>query len=264
MTSETLITRGSDWIEWLDATGFTNAKQTTSTVSPTSLNITLTNAPKDLKLEHKFAQSVLWRTRPVELKQVHTKTLTENDLQRPTETPYTVEGLLQDPTDRYLPRIFFLQAGNRNGHQIALYRSPMNCQFRSAGGILGTLHFANGTIASWAIILVTVTPHLGSPLDFTAQADIHGEFRLPMDRLPALHKDTPAQTYTAIMKIKATPPSLNLLPTNPDTLPLVKIANGKNNTPVDQFGDTLNFAIKPGEIMKIASPEHPFIVIQSI
>ena len=203
MILETLVAHGSDFIEWIEGSGFTGAPL--RRIPPARLVIAFSKAPRDLHLEHKPAVTALWRKRPAELLTVVPGRAGEADLAPPKQAVYTLEGTLLDATGQCLPRRFKLDCGSATGHRIALYRSPLGSRYGSAGGLFGRVGFDGGKPAPWSIVIAKVSPPLGAPLEFTAQADAHGEFILPLDRIPAIGVDAIAKTYPATLRILASP-----------------------------------------------------------
>ncbi len=261
MIAETLIIHGGDLIEWRESSGFINKQP--QRVAPTALTIKFSKAPQGLHIYHKANGTLLWHKNSAGPSTVVAGTATEADKTALPTATYAIKGSVSDPAGRYLPRTFVFTLGNTSEHKIALYHSPLGARFSKAGGIYGQLGFDDGIIAAWALIQLTVTPSLGAPLKFIAQADIHGEFSLPLDRLPALTKDAPSPTYAAKMEIKALHSASPESPLDPDTLALVDVAKGKTGNGKSQFVKTLDLAIAPGTVAKVVSPDHTLIVLKS-
>ena len=60
MILETVIAHGSDFIEWLDASGYAGAG--TRRIAPARLHVELTRAPRNLRLCHKPRATALLRS----------------------------------------------------------------------------------------------------------------------------------------------------------------------------------------------------------
>jgi len=261
MIAETLVIHGGDLIEWRESSGFVD--QPPRRIAPTALAISFSKAPQSMRIYHKANGTLLWHKNSAGPSKVVAGEATEEDKTPHPVNTYAIEGNVSDPTGHYLPRTFAFTLGNTGEHKIALYRSPMGARFSKSGGIYGRVVFEDGALAAWALIQLTVTPSLGAPLKFVAQTDPHGEFRLPLDRLPALTKDAPAPTYAATLEVKASTSSTPESLLDPDTLSIINVAKGKTGNGKSQFANAFNLAIAPGTVAKITSPEHALIVLKS-
>jgi len=251
MIFETLVLHASDFIEWLDASGSQGSVR--RVVAAQTLEIRLLQAPRDLELIHKTSGTALWRRTPAELRRVLAGEAPPADLVPPAEALFPITGEVRDPEGRFLPRHFAIDAGRRAGHRLRLFRSSHGTRFGRAGGLTGRTALDDGTPVPWALLALRVTPPLADPIEFVAQSDVHGEFRLSLERLPALTKDAPADTYPARVKVRAAAQG-----TDPDTLPaaLVRTTGG---TP---FMTELAVDIAPGRIATLASPGRDALVLR--
>lgn len=261
MTAETLIIHGGDLVEWREASGYIGKSQ--SRITPERLQIEFSKAPKALRVYHKTHGTLLWHKNSAGPSKVITTEVAEADLIAEVANTYEIEGSVSDPSGHYLPRTFAFTLGNTSEHAIKLYQSPLASRFTQAGGIYGSVAFDNKIIAAWALITLTVTPSLGPALTFVAQADAHGEFNLPLDRLPALTKDAPATKYNAKLEVKASAAAKPETPLDPEKLTAIKVAKGKTGNGTTQFADFFTFDITPGKVAKVTSPEHTQIVLKS-
>ena len=261
MITETLIIHGGDLVEWHERSGFANKPP--QRIPPATLRIEFNRAPQALYVHHKPQGTLLWHKNSAGPSKVVKGIATDADKTAQPITSYPIDGNVSDPSGRYLPRIFSFTIGSNSEHQVSLYHSPFGARFSNAGGIYGQVGFDDGKTAAWALITLTVTPSLGAPLKFVAQSDIHGEFSLPLNRLPALTKDAPTTTYSATLEVKARHSTAPEALVDPDTLTQVDIANGKNSGGNSLFVKTLNLAIAPGTVAKVVSPNHTLIVIKS-
>jgi hypothetical protein len=258
---ETIILHCGDLIEWRESSGFVGKPP--RRIAPAALNIDFSKAPQPLRIYHKANGTLLWHKNSAGPSKAVAGIATEEDLKAHPTNTYPVEGSVSDPTGHYLPRTFAFTLGNGSEHQIALYHSPLGARFGKAGGIYGRVVFEDDAVAAWALIQLTVTPSLGLPLKFVAQTDRHGEFRLPLDRLPALTKDAPSPTYAAKLEIKASTSANPESPLDPDALSPINVAKGKTGAGKSQFANAFNLAIAPGMVAEIASPKHEVIVLKS-
>ena len=261
MIAETLITHAGDLVEWCESSGFVG--KPARRITPGRLDIHLTKAPKELRIFHKHNGTLLWHRNSSSPSRVVPGMASEEDMKPEPAATHEIEGSVADPSGHFLPRTFTFTLGNTGEHKIALYHSPLGARFGKAGGIYGQLGFENGAAAAWALVYLTVTPPLGATLKFVAQADRHGEFQLPLERLPALGKDAPSSTYAAKLEVKAAPSSSADSPLDPEKLLPAKVAKGKNSDGESQFASQFELAIAPGTVSKVASPEHPMIVLES-
>ncbi|MBI1904717.1 MAG: hypothetical protein HYS20_00505 [Rhodocyclales bacterium] len=261
MITETLITHGGDLIEWRESSGYVDKPP--RRIAPTALKIEFSKAPKSLRIYHKTNGTLLWHKESSAPSKVVPGKASEEDLAVQPAIPHAIEGHVSDPTGHYLPRTFAFTLGNTSEHRIALYHSPLGARFSKAGGIYGCVAFEDKTIAAWALIQLTVTPSLGAPLKFAAQADAYGEFRLPLDRLPALTKDAHQLTYAAKLEVKASKLATPESPLDLDLLPPVKLAKGKDSKGKSVFANALDLTITPGTVTNVTSPKHPMITLKS-
>lgn len=253
MIVETLVLHASDFVEWLDASGVQAVPR--RTVPAQALDVRLTQAPSDLKLIHKSAGTALWRREPEGLCLVIDGEAMPADLVPPDEALFAVAGEVRDRTGIFLPRRFAFAAGQRTGHRLRLFRSPLGTRFGRAGGLYGRTVLEDGTPVPWALLELRVTPPLATPLAFIAQSDGHGEFRLSLERLPALTKDAPATTYPATLKLRAAAGG-----TNPDSQPEARVrGTGSGNA---AFKTELKVDIAPGRIATLASPGRDALVLR--
>ena len=253
---ETPIRHASDVIFWYDASGYVdvNYRPAVGTV----LDVTLATAPNDIRMIHALGRTSLVRKNLAGSHVVVDGRATSAQMQAPTETPYPIIGSVSDPERTYNPRQFSISAGNVAGNAIAVYRSPLGTQLREAGGLRGSVVYENGDAASWALIDVTVTPSLGGPVNFIAQADIHGDFVLPLTRLPALTRNAPSTTYNATLSIRADGVSGTAI-SDPDA---TVAHQSESFDTADSFLSAVNFAVQPGTVATLTSMGSMGIVIR--
>lgn len=256
MILETLVLHASDFIEWVDASGAQGGAR--RPVPAQTLRIRLIDPPGDLDLVHKNAGTALWRRNPAELRRVIDGVAGPAELATPIaadEPLYLLAGEVSDPAGHFLPRRFAFAAGRRAGHVLRLFRSPLGTRFGRAGGLIGRTTLEDGTSVPWALLALRVTPPLADPFDFVAQSDAHGEFRLSLERLPALTKDAPAETYPGVLTVRAAADG-----TDPDALPAARVrGTGSGNA---AFKTQLTVDIAPGRIATLASPGRDALVLR--
>jgi hypothetical protein len=259
--AETVIIHGGDFIEWREAGAFMD--RAPSRIPPGRLLIRFTKGPEALHVVQKPYGTLLRKRSSAAAAQIVAGEATAEDTLPPPQTAYPIEGVVSDPSGTYLPRSFSLMLGNSGEHVIQLYRSAVGAPFTRSGGVFGQVGFDDGATAPWALLYLTVTPSLAAPLRFVAQADKNGEFRLPLDHLPALLKDSPTTVYQAKLAVRSARAPIPEHQVDPDTLLPVKVAKGISGSGKSLFADMLNLTVTPGTATQIVSPKHSRIVIQS-
>ncbi|HSX85385.1 MAG TPA: hypothetical protein VLE50_08245, partial [Cellvibrio sp.] len=200
----------------------------------------------------------------------------ETDFTRPVADTYPLRGRISPARHYFNPRLFSIDAGQGAGHWLALYRSPSGTVIPSAGALIGTVVYDaedNQPLkpAAWALVTAVVTPTVGDPLRFIAQADAHGDFILPLNRMPALAKDAPSSTYAAVLTVQmavfdeeadneeenTNSDDNNVI--DPDQLVDADI---ESFTEGDDFLPSIELAVTPGNAMRITSQDKNFIVLR--
>jgi hypothetical protein len=249
---ETSIAHGSDFVEWLDATGLDGVRRP---IAPGTLTLRLAEAPADLRLDHRAALTALRRAAGG-LARVVPGAPAPGDLERPAAAPYALAGTVHDAARRFLPRRFALTCGGGEGREVRLYRSPLGTPLRG-GGLRGALAWAGGGAAPWAVVRLRVTPPVGAALRFTAQADAHGEFVLPLDVLPAPVRDA-AAPYPARLEVLARRAAAAGEPLDPESLAPVAVASRKTGR---RFTASLTLDVAPGRAGVVTSPGEPCVLL---
>ena len=253
---ETCLWHASDWIAWIDRSG--DARNTVQPLVDVPLALRFTGQPpRDMTVIQKPGRTLLWRRLPENLRRTEPGEVDTAGRMRPAVPAYALEGELSDPSGRYLPRRFALNAGTAAGHRIPVYRAPLGVRYRSAGGLQGRAVFTDGTPAAWAVIELEVTPPLAGTLPFVTQADGNGEFRLALDRLPALTKDAPVTQYPASLRVRASLAAAKAwhedrILVDPDGLPVVQV----NALPA--------LAVTPGQVARLASAGGDDLELQAV
>lgn len=259
MILETLGNQSCDWIEWLDASGVQGGAP--RPLSPQQMSIKLNKLHPRLKLVHKPSASALWFHVPEEAGNPLGSSAGNLQKYSPVTLPVELKGELRDPAGDILPRLFTLSAGNRKGLKVGLFRSPKGTRFGQGGGLYGTLCREDGQAVPWGVLRLSVTPPLSPALKFLAQADAHGEFRLALDRLPALPRDAHFPTYPATLDVLADLQASAEQSVDPDGLSSVQLCTGTDGG--RQFGATLAFALVPGAVASVCSPGQKTLVLKS-
>ena len=97
-------------------------------------------------------------------------------------------------------------------------------------------------------------------MEFTAQADAHGDFILPLNRIPPLAADAPSSTYSAALTVKIASQndesSTDVSQIDPDQLIEADIESFNN---ADDFLPFIEFDVTPGESKRIKKEDKSFI-----
>jgi len=260
---ETCVWHASDWIAWVDRSGYAAADH--EPLVGTALSVRFTESPGDLEAVQRPGRTLLWRRRPEDLRRTVSGTADEGQRRRPAVPAYPLAGEVSDPEGRYLPRRFSVEVGTAAGRSVALYRAPQGTRYQSAGGVRGRVVFEDGTPAAWAVLALEVTPPLAGAMPFAAQADGRGEFLLALDRLPALTKDAPSTAYPATLRVRASLAAAGAWRTDrtladPDSLPGVKILRP---APPVKFRVSIPVEVTPGNLARLASAGSEDLVLQA-
>ncbi len=275
LTSQLLeipLRHGSDFLQCYDATGYSAPDH--RPLVRDSWSLSLHQPPRDLRVLSKAHQMQFFRTVPEAMQRIALPD--ETDFSRPIADTYPLHGRIS-PARRYFnPRLFTINAGQGAGHWLALYRSPSGTVVPSAGALIGTVMYDSEDDqplkpAAWALVTAVVTPTVGDSLSFIAQADAHGDFILPLNRMPALAKDAPASTYAAVLTVQmaaidedadneeenTNPDENNVI--DPDQLVDADI---ESFTEAGDFLPSIELAVTPGHAMRITSQDKHFIVLK--
>lgn len=255
-TLETTVLHGSGWLEWVDASGVQG--QARRPVPVAALQLRVLRGPADLRLVPQASgRVVLWRSRPAGLRRSLPGNAAAADLLPPAEALYVLQGTLADAMGVFLPRPFDLNAGNGNGHRLRLYRSSHGTAFGPEGGLRGRVRDAAGDALPWALLQLTVSPPLATPLVYAAQADAAGEFSLALQRLP-MPAPGAAASFPAVLRARAVAAGSPAV--DPDAQPTARIRTGSAALP--RWRNQLDIAISPGRISALASPGQTSLVLQ--
>jgi len=261
--SETVIHHASDWIDWIDASGSLTSRPRVNN----PLQLVFSKSPTDLTVISQKGRTRLWRGAQEALHLSVNGRASDAQLAYPATPTFILAGEVRDQQRRYNPRKFSITAGNAAGHSIELFRSPMGTRFASAGGLRGNVRFQDNSPASWAILSIEVTPLVGSKLKFRAQADLHGDFVLAMDRLPALAKDVAHKQYTAKLTALALKAASGQEITDPDTFASAQIQDPDPDPPPDDddepvFANSIDLTVSPGTVATLTSKDQPHLVLR--
>ena len=255
-TLETTVLHGSGWLEWVDASGVQG--QARWPVPAAALQLRVLRGPADLRLVPQASGRVeLWRRMPAGLRRRLPGTAAAADLLPPAEALIVLQGEVADAQGMVLPRPFDLNAGNGNGHRLRLYRSGHGTAFGPEGGLRGRVCDEVGNSLPWALLQLTVSPPLATPLVYAAQADALGEFSLALQRLP-MPAPGGSASYPAVLRARAMAPAAPRI--DPDVQPTARIRTGSAAVP--RWRNLLDIDISPGRISALASPGQTSLVLQ--
>lgn len=258
------LRHGSDYVCCYDATGY--SAQDHRPVVRNGWQLILHQAPRDLRMLSVGHKLKLFRNTPDTLPAI--TTYDKTDYTRSVVETYTLAGSIESTNRHFNPRRFVINAGQGDGHWLALYRSPLGTVIPSAGALMGTLMIDEGNDqpvkpAAWALVSAVVTPTVGDAMQFTAQADAHGDFILPLNRIPPLTADAPSSTYSVVYTAKIASQNNETLDnasgTNPEQMIEADIESFNN---AGDFLPTIEFNVMPGITMQIKSKNKPFIVLR--
>lgn len=253
---ETNVLHASDIISWLDGT--TGQREDGSDMQRVErvLAVVLSERPSDLGTLQKPGVMVLWR-RPVT--PMVEGEAGEAQLQRPAATPYTLNGVLDDPEGLFNPQRFELTVGGGNGHSLTVYRSLLGTRFGAGGGLVGSARFTdNDKPAAWSLLDLLVTTSPNSTVRFRAQANGAGDFRMSMGRLPPLSENV--AHYDAKLTLRANTAADPSQPLNLDTLSPMQLGDLAQDA---TFHGELPLTVKPGHVTQIKSANREYLAVKS-
>lgn len=250
---ETNVLHASDVLYWLD--GSTAELEADMLRLAEPVHIQFSNRPRDLQVLHTAGKTALWR-RPVN--DIVSGIATDADKTPPAEIPYLIAGTVSDPAGRYNPRLFSLNAGGAAGHALTLFPSPLGVRFGASGGLLGSLRWqADAAPVPWALLTLTVTTALAEELIFRAQSNQHGDFLLPLTRLPPLPEGI--TDYAASLQIDAHPDASADAAIDPDTLSPVEIGDFAID---NSFATSVALQVVPGEVRPLRTLNRAYVAVQ--
>ncbi|MBI5329700.1 MAG: hypothetical protein HZB71_03705 [Betaproteobacteria bacterium] len=260
MILETGAFQGVARIVWVDRAGYLDPQR--QPLADLPLEVRFSQLPRALRAVHKTGATLLLRSSGLRIAAGAPQPASWLDA---GTDAYDVQGEVSEPTGRFLPRRFARLTGQTQDLAIDLYRSPLGARYQSGGGVQGRVMFDDDAPAALALIRVEVTPPLTGKLAFIAQADGNGEFRLPLDRLPALGKDAPSATYPAVLRVQASPDASRAwreqgIPANPDLYPSAQVLDMADAT---RFADSTSFTITPGTVATLTSAGKSTLVVQT-
>ncbi len=250
---ETNILHASDVIYWLD--GSSGEQPDDMMRIHETLTLQLTTRPRDLQVVHGRGKTAFLR-RPSN--EIINGIASATDKQMPVTPTYPLAGIVSDDGGRFIPRQFSIAAGNGAGHALVVYPSPLGTRLGPTGGLVGTLRYAaSNQPVPWALLTLVVTSALGGVYTLRCQATAHGDFILPLQRLPPLPEGI--DHYAAELSVKAALTARADAPIDPDDL--VAMSLGQLDTD-DTFSDPIGLHIVPDAIRIIRSSNRDHLTVQ--
>lgn len=258
---ETTILQAVDILRWVDgASGTSDAVDAKRPIDHV-LALQLSAGPSDLVVRHRTGATALWRRGDTTLVK---GAADASQLERPAGLSFALSATVFDPRGAYNPRRISLTAGDGAAHTLMLFPSPRAISFGPGGGLMGRLCYAaDDRPAAWACLTLTVTIGPTGQLEFWAQADADGQFRLAMSRLPPLPHGK--DHYAAKLHVKAvpgagakTPPDLSV-DTDFHTMAILK---PEHHPAAHQFTTALPLQVKPAEVQRLASVDKTSLALR--
>ncbi len=251
--AESLVLHASDQIFWLDGSSAVSDDRMSRVSAP--LQLQLTDCPRDLNIRQSKGKTVMWRDSGAT---VVADTPDETEKSFTSPGTYTLSGRVTDPSGRYLPRVFSINAGDAppTGHALRLYPTPLAVHFNRGGGLrLSLARNSDDTPLPWAIIIATVTvPGLGNQV-YRAQADQRGEVLMPFLRLPPLAEGI--SEYSATLSVTGQMDATAGTPLNPDDFVTLELGQPDSNA----FSEFIGFSVVPGDISTLRSDGRNFLAV---
>lgn len=249
---ETIALHASDVVYWLDgATGLVPDEMTRLTIP---LSITFSAKPREISILHKTGQSVFWRNLDANLIDGEATTA---EIAPPAANFFNVVGEAWDYSRRLNPVAFDLTLGDASGTSVVVYPSPMGTQIPLGGALMGTVIIdATGEPVIWGMVEVVITIAVDETLTVRAQTDAHGDFILPLKRLPPLPESV--TSYAAQLSITAN--AANQADVAPDVSTYVAVQL-ESLTTAANFNNTLAVSITPGERQRLLSAGKNYLAV---
>lgn len=258
---ETPIRHASDVIRLFEGSGCTSVGPRNAIRE--KLDITLMSAGRPVTLVNKGAVVGLLEPQSQTLNLLFEDgRATSADMVYPAQTTFAISGKASSVSGHFNPRFFSLTVGNGEARELTLYRATAATGRVTAGSVEGNVVTASGAdrIAEpWALLTLVVTPTVGDPLTFVAQADAHGDFTIPVSHAPALDKDAPSPSYSSTLTIQRVPLETESGFPNPDAASALQIESLVTN---DSFGPSITFDLVPGMKTTLVSAGEESLVVQ--
>lgn len=187
-----------------------------------------------------------------------------SDLDYPANTPFLIAGRIESASGQYHPRYFQFNVGNAQTATLAIYRSVAATRIGTAGAVYGNLsRLVDGQPQpeAWALVTLVLTPTVGAPLTFVAQANVKGDFLLPINRAPALDKDAPSPHYGAQLSVQRMAIETNTGLPNPAALSALEIEEA---TTENQYAANRTFNLVPGRQTQLVSANKTFLQVRPV
>jgi hypothetical protein len=179
----------------------------------------------------------------------------ETDLAAPPAiAAFKVSGLAADLGGRYHPRRFSVTLPAATPSYVPLRPSLQGTRIGEAGAVVLNLTWQGGAVASWSILQFACTRN-GVLLNFSGQADVHGDVIVPLTGLPPLPASQTNDGMTVTALGDATQSGLPA--GDPDALKPVKISFG------GAFALQQTLAVTRGQISNLTTLALPSVTLQA-
>ncbi|AGA33804.1 hypothetical protein TVNIR_2148 [Thioalkalivibrio nitratireducens DSM 14787] len=250
---ETNVLHASNVVYFLDATTGTDANDRERVDAP--LEIELSDRPPRLRWLQKPGRLALW-LHPDEHAGMVQGRADEAHRTRPAGSPVRLAGRMRDPNGRYNPRSFDITVGTGGGHVLLVYPTPLGTRLPVGGALIGTVRREDGTPLPWALLdLAVIVSEAG--LGFVAQTDAHGDFVLPLRRLPPLPESV--EHYAAQLTIRAHPAADPRVPADPAATDVPFDIEAVDDS---GFHAHIALSITPGEVRLLRSFDKNHLAVQ--
>ncbi len=252
---ETHLLHVADQIFWLDGASHSEPALMRRLQRPVLLDIQ--QAPADLQFLHKAGRSACWRRPATDA--IVAGSADQAQRSRPAMPPFHVSGQVRDSAGAYNPRRLSLSLGSGDGHAVVLYPSPAGVRWPRGGGLYGNLSLAaSGAALPWALLELEVDLPGGGSLLFRAQADAHGDFSLPLNRLPPLPESI--SQYDAQLRCRAALAAQAGAVEDPEEFVAVELAALEEAG----FAQDIPVSLRPGELRRVNSFNSDHLAVQAV
>ena len=239
--------------------------------------------PADLKILHKPGGFVFWQSGDGVV--VPEPDFDETRYLLSPRPGYRLRGSVEDEEHFFLPRTFDVAVAaiteaslprRRGIDNVVLYPTPKGTRIPAGGAVRGTLRWpaadgeAQGPRVPWALVSLTL---LSDPdVVFRSVTDRHGDFILPMARLPAVQEGIP--THALRLAVAASPDAdPDVLPGAPEAQVAAEIGQLVIEYPENiatpdpdpdpiPFSDQPSLDVQPGKVGLIRTVQHDHLVVQ--
>lgn len=240
---ETNVLHASDVIFWLNGTSAETLSDMTRVPMP--LDLSFSAKPKDARIINSAGKTAFLRTPTNDFVQ---GVATEADKVRPEFDTYEVIGEAWDSSRRFNPARIDLTLGSGLGEAIVIYPSPVGTQKSPGGSLFGRLLMDDDeSPVIWGLLTLVVTLSESETQTYRAQTDAHGDFVIPLNRLPPLPESI--TEYDAVLSLSTN--TANTVTSAPDTT--TYSATELQSSSTNAFNANFALQVTPGSKARISS-----------